>query len=167
MSKKVSFRFWRRIKIAPPACRGAFACGAGRGVTLNLSKSGGSLSFGTRGAKLTVGPRGRRATVGIPGTGLFYTTAVPSSRSRSRRGASRSDRPAPRVRPEDRLTLGFFKRLITPKDEEALVDGCRELVLGNEEKALEHLEKAVHLADGAYLAGFLLPPDENCTNPAG
>jgi len=29
------------------------------------------------------------------------------------------------------------------------------LVLGNEEKALEHLKEAVHLADGAYLAGFL------------
>jgi len=53
------------------------------------------------------------------------------------------------------MTLGFFKRLITPDDEEALVDGCRELVLGNENKALEHLEKAVHLADGAYLVGFL------------
>ncbi|RLC08862.1 MAG: DUF4236 domain-containing protein, partial [Deltaproteobacteria bacterium] len=41
----MSFRFWRRIKIAP-------------GVTLNLSKSGGSLSFGPRGAKFTVGSRG-------------------------------------------------------------------------------------------------------------
>ncbi len=29
------------------------------------------------------------------------------------------------------------------------------MVLGNEEKALEHLKEAVHLADGAYLAGFL------------
>jgi tetratricopeptide (TPR) repeat protein len=29
------------------------------------------------------------------------------------------------------------------------------LVLGNENKAFEHLKKAVHLADGAYLAGFL------------
>ena len=38
----MGFRFWRRIKIAP-------------GVTLNLSKSGGSLSFGPRGAKFTVG----------------------------------------------------------------------------------------------------------------
>lgn len=35
------------------------------------------------------------------------------------------------------------------------MDGCRELVLGNEEKALERLEQAAHLADGAYLAGFL------------
>ena len=41
----MSFRFWRRVKIVP-------------GVTLNLSKSGGSLSFGPRGAKFTVGSRG-------------------------------------------------------------------------------------------------------------
>ncbi len=138
----MSFRFWRRIRIAP-------------GVTLNLSKSGGSLSFGPRGAKFTIGPRGKRATVGISGIGLFYTTTLPSGRSSGRRSASYSTPAVPTVRPEDRLTLGFFKRLITPDDEEALVDGCRELVLGNEDKALQHLEQATHLADGAYLAGFL------------
>ncbi|HDL90303.1 MAG TPA: DUF4236 domain-containing protein, partial [Thermodesulforhabdus norvegica] len=137
----MGFRFWRRIKIAP-------------GVTLNLSKSGGSLSFGPRGAKFTVGSRGKRATVGLPGTGLFYTSTFPSKK-RSKHGKRNSRDCVPTVRPEDRLTLGFFKRLITPDDEEALVDGCRELVLGNEERALEHLEKAAHLADGAYLAGFL------------
>ncbi|WJW74716.1 DUF4236 domain-containing protein [Thiohalobacter sp. IOR34] len=149
----MAFRFWRRIQLAP-------------GVTLNLSKSGGSLSFGPRGAKFTIGPRGKRATVGIPGTGLFYTTTVPSGRSDSRRSATYSAPAVPTVRPEDRLTLGFFKRLITPDDEEALVDGCRELVLGNEEKALEHLEKAVHLADGAYLAGFLALKQEQLEEAA-
>jgi len=138
----MAFRFWRRIRIAP-------------GVTLNLSKSGGSLSFGPRGAKFTIGPRGKRATVGIPGTGLFYTTTVPSGRSSGRRSASYSTPAVPTVRPEDRLTLGFFKRLITPDDEEALVDGCRELALGNEEEAYAHLQKAVHFPDGAFLAGFL------------
>ena len=138
----MAFRFWRRIRIAP-------------GVTLNLSKSGASLSFGPRGAKFTIGPRGGRTTVGLPGTGLFYTTTLRSGRSGGRRNASYSARAVPTVRPEDRLTLGFFKRLITPDDEEALVDGCRELVLGNEQKALEHLKNAVHLADAAYLAGFL------------
>ena len=51
--------------------------------------------------------------------------------------------------------MGFFKRLVTPDDEEALVDGCRELALGNEAKAFDHLKQAVHLADGAYLAGFM------------
>jgi hypothetical protein len=101
----MSFRFWRRIRIAP-------------GVTLNLSKSGGSLSFGPRGAKFTIGPRGKRATVGIPGTGLFYTTTLPGGRSGGGRSASYSAPAVPTVRPEDRLTLGFFKRLITPIEEE-------------------------------------------------
>jgi tetratricopeptide (TPR) repeat protein len=104
--------------------------------------------------------------VGIPGTGLFYTTTLPSGRSGGRRSASYSALAVPTVRPEDRLTLGFFKRLITPDDEETLVDGCRELVLGNEEKALEHLEKAVHLADGAYLAGFLALKQERLEEAA-
>jgi len=137
----MSFRFWRRIKIAP-------------GVTLNLSKSGGSLSFGPRGAKFTVGSRGKRATVGLPGTGLFYTSTFPSAKQTAQK-ERRSRDYMPTVRPEDRLTLGFFKRLVTPDDEEAFVDGCRELALGNEDSALTHLRKAVHLADGAYLAGFL------------
>ncbi|MBC7358367.1 MAG: DUF4236 domain-containing protein [Desulfacinum sp.] len=149
----MGFRFWRRIRIAP-------------GVTLNLSKSGGSLSFGPRGAKFTIGPRGQRATVGIPGTGLFYTTTVPSGRSSGGRSASYSAPAVPTVRPEDRLTLGFFKRLFTPDDEEALVDGCRELVLGNEDKALQHLEQATHLADGAYLAGFLALKQERLEEAA-
>jgi len=90
--------------------------------------------------------------VGIPGTGLFYTTTLSSRRSTARSGMASAVPSAP---PQRRLTLGFFKRLLTPEDEEALVDGCRELVLGNEDKALQYLEKAVHLADGAYLAGFL------------
>ena len=123
-------------------------------MTLNLSKSGGSLSFGHRGAKFTVGSRGKRATVGIPGTGFFYTSTLPSDKTSSRKSSQIIDT-QPVVRSEDRLTMGFFKRLLTPDDEEAFVDGCRELALDNENKALSHLKKAVHLADGAYLAGFL------------
>lgn len=144
----MGFRFWRRVKIAP-------------GLTLNLSKSGGSLSVGPRGAKLTVGSRGGRATMGIPGTGLFYTTPVGPG-GRSRRGASRRSRrggarnpPTPVVPPEQRLTMGFFKRLVTPNDEEALVDGCLAIYKGDEKAALGHLRKATHLADGAYLAGYM------------
>ena len=136
----MGFRFWRRIRIAP-------------GVTLNLSKSGGSLSFGPRGAKLTLGPRSKRVTVGLPGTGLFYTVALPGGKS----GGNAPDSPPAvlKIRPKDRLTLGFFKRLLMPDDEEALVDGLRALALGDEENALAHLKKATHLADGAFLAGFL------------
>ncbi len=116
-----------------------------RGVP-ELSKSGGSLSFKPRGAKFTIGPRGKQFTVGIQGTGLFYTTTLPGGRSGGRRCGSYSAPALPTIRPEDRLTLGFFKRLITPDDEEALVDRFREFVLGNEEKSLEHLKKAIHLS---------------------
>lgn len=150
----MGFRFWRRIRIAP-------------GVTLNLSRSGGSLSFGPRGAKFTVGPRGGRYTLGVPGTGLFYTTALTGGRSGGRRGASYSAPAVPKGRPEDRLALSFFKRLVTPDDEEALVDGCREMILGNEDSALAHFEQAVHLADGAYLAGFLALKKERLEEAAG
>ena len=134
-------RFWRRMKIAP-------------GLTLNLSKSGGSLSFGPRGAKYTVGPRGRRATVGIPGTGLFYTqTASGGRRGGSGRRAKAVS--APVVPPESRLTLGFFKRLVTPAREKAFVDGCRELAKGRYAAALPHFETATHLTDSAFATGFL------------
>ncbi|MDI7253429.1 MAG: tetratricopeptide repeat protein, partial [Actinomycetota bacterium] len=84
-----------------------------------------------------------------------YTTTLSTRRSSGKRSTYHPTPAVPTVRPEDRLTLGFFKRLVTPDDEEALVDGCRELVRGDEDKALEYLEKAVHLADGACLAGFL------------
>lgn len=149
----MGFRFWRRVRIVP-------------GVTLNLSKSGGSVSFGPRGSKLTVGPRGRRATVGIPGTGLFYTTTLGSGRKGRGTGtaavgsapaspSSPAEAAAFQARTRGRLTLGFFQRLITPDDEEALVDGCREMFLGNDAAALDHLRRAAHLADGAFLAGCL------------
>jgi len=134
----MSFRFWRRIRIAP-------------GVTLNLSKSGGSLSFGARGAHFTVGPHGKRVTAGIPGTGLFYTNTL----SGSKHSAGTRTTTSGSVATRNRLTMGFFKQLVTPDDEEALVDGCRELALGDEAKAFNHLKQAVHLADGAYLAGFM------------
>ena len=59
-----SFRFYRRLKIAP-------------GITLNFSKSGVSTSLGPRGAKVTIGKKGVRKTFGIPGTGMYYTDYSP------------------------------------------------------------------------------------------
>jgi len=143
----MSFRFWRRVKILP-------------GVTLNLSKTGGSLSLGPRGAKLTIGPHGKRTTVGIPGTGLFYTKTYGSKR-KGKRGGTTEAAVVPTVSAEDKLTLGFFKRLVTPKEEEALVDGLRELSLGNEESAYKKLKKTTHLADGAFMAGYLALKNNN------
>ncbi|MDZ7816545.1 MAG: hypothetical protein U5N86_11290 [Planctomycetota bacterium] len=50
--------------------------------------------------------------------------------------------------------MGYFKRLVTPDDEEAFVDGCRELYKQEWEKALVHLSHAEHIPDGAFLAGM-------------
>ncbi len=140
----MGFRFFRRMKIAP-------------GLTVNLSKSGPSLSFGARGAKVTVGRRGVRRTVGIPGTGLFYTTTSggsPRSRRGTGKGAARATGQPP-VSPNDRLTLGFFRRLVTPKREEYFVDGMRALVGGKESAAMRHFEQANDLADASFMAGML------------
>ncbi len=132
----MGLRFFRRVRLAP-------------GLTLNLSKSGGSLSFGGRGARLTVGGRrGSRATVGLPGTGLYYTTAVGSPRHGRRRAP-------PPPSPEQRLTLGFFERLLTPPEERHFVDGLRAVVRGDETAALGQFRQARGLPDSAFLAGML------------
>jgi len=132
----MSFRFWRRVRIAP-------------GVTLNLSKSNASLSFGPRGAKYTVSPRGNRATAGIPGTGLFYT--VHDRKRRGRGGAA----PAPHIPQRDRLKLGFFQRLMTPAEEKRFIDGIRALNEGSQDAALDALEEARDLPDAAWMAGMI------------
>lgn len=46
----------------------------GKGLKLNLSKSGPSISFGKSGFRQSVNLKGQaRTTVGIPGTGIYYT----------------------------------------------------------------------------------------------
>ena len=46
----------------------------GKGLKLNLSKSGPSISFGKSGFRQSVNLKGQaRTTVGIPGTGVYYT----------------------------------------------------------------------------------------------
>lgn len=138
----MGYRLWRRVQIIP-------------GVRMNLSKSGASLSFGVRGAHYTVGPRGRRVTLGLPGTGLYYTQQA-SNRTRTRRSPRPQPTPLPSpVRPQDQLRLGFFKRLVTPPEEQSLVAGIKELLAGNDAKALDQLRHATHLPDGAFMAGFL------------
>jgi len=139
----MAFRFFRRFRVAP-------------GITLNLSKSGPSLSFGPRGAKITLGSKGIRRTLGLPGTGLFYTEHSPwssSSGKQRRRPASR--RGQMHIPVEDRLSLGFFKRLVTPRDERAFVDGLKAFVQGRESSALEQFNASLNLADSAFMAGFL------------
>lgn len=132
-------RFWRRVRVAP-------------GVTMNLSKRGGSLSFGPRGAKYTMGTSGRRGTVSLPGTGLFYTVRGGGKGGSSGRGAAPEK---PGIDAAHRLNLGFLKRLFTPANERALVEGLKAMVQNNEDEALEHFEAGRELADAHWLAGIL------------
>jgi hypothetical protein len=129
-------RFWRRIRLAT-------------GVTLNLSKSTASLSLGPRGAKYTISPHGNRATAGLTGTGLFYTV---HDRKRASRGGAA---PATAVPQRDRLTLGFFQRLMTPAEERRFIDGIRALNEGEQDAALASLEEARDLPDAAWMAGMI------------
>lgn len=54
------FRFRKSLKI-------------GKGIRVNLSKSGISTSFGKRGASVNLSNRGTRVTTGIPGTGFSFS----------------------------------------------------------------------------------------------
>ena len=130
----MGFRFWRRISIFP-------------GVSLNLSKSGASVSFGPRGAKFTVGQSGKRISLGLPGTGMFYTKKLNTKYSQSH--------PQEPEQNPNSLDMGFFKRLITPDDEEAFIDGCREFLFGSTTEALKHFKKVSHYPDAAVLAGVI------------
>lgn len=144
----MSFRFFRRVRIAP-------------GITLNLSKRGVSVSMGPRGAKYTVGSRGTRATMGLPGTGLFYTKHKSWNAGGGRhRGTnsvptSRNQHTPPPPTPKDKLDLGFFKRLRTPKTERAFVDGCLALSEGKESEALSHFRSAKGIPDASWMGGYI------------
>jgi tetratricopeptide (TPR) repeat protein len=164
----MGFRFFKRLNIT-------------KGVTLNLSKSGGSMSVGPRGAKFTLGPQGARVSLGIPGTGLYYTTnfslgklgkllgyssdakAADTTGTQAPTEASTSapappasaQAPASAVPEKDRLTPDHFDKLSLPDDQKALAAGCQALANGNEDAAFAQLQQATHLADGAFLAGFL------------
>jgi tetratricopeptide (TPR) repeat protein len=123
------------------------------GVRLNFSKTGVSPSFGMRGARVTLGRQGVRRTVGIPGTGLFYTE-VGGAKGKRQGSRGPAEVPAP-PEPAHKLDLGFFGRLLISRGERAFVDGCKAYVAGHRRKAAEVLGGATHLADGAFLAGFL------------
>lgn len=48
----------------------------GKGVRVNLSKSGPSLSVGGRGHSVTFSKKGTYGNVGIPGTGMSYREKI-------------------------------------------------------------------------------------------
>ncbi|GMV35612.1 MAG: hypothetical protein AMXMBFR61_01200 [Fimbriimonadales bacterium] len=58
----MGFRFQRRLRL-------------GKGLWVNLSKSGAGFSVGRRGLRFSISPKGRKqVSVGVPGTGMSYRT---------------------------------------------------------------------------------------------
>lgn len=53
------------------------------------------------------------------------------------------------------LDSAFFQGLAVTPQEGPFVDGCREVAAGNNTAALVSFRNATHLADGAFMAGFL------------
>lgn len=155
----MGFRFFKRVGLA-------------KGVTLNLSKSGGSVSIGPQGAHLTLGPQGARVSLGIPGTGLYYTTnfslgklgkmfggsSGPETTPTQQTPAVEKSQTAPQTSAETenaKATKEVLTQLSVPDDQKALADGCKALADGNEATAYPLLQQATHLADGAFLAGVV------------
>ena len=156
----MGFRFFKRMNVLP-------------GVTLNLSKSGGSFSVGPRGARLTMGPQGARVSLGIPGTGLYYTTNFSLSKIRKFFGKgtkaaeaaetndtqiateipTQTKTPVPQQ--SEQVTPDDIEKVSAPEDYKPLAAGCQALAKGDEDAAFAQFQQATHLADGAFLAGVL------------
>lgn len=51
----------------------------GKGLKLNIIKSGIGLSLGTKGIRVSSGPKGNKLTLSIPGTGISYTKTIKSN----------------------------------------------------------------------------------------
>jgi tetratricopeptide (TPR) repeat protein len=124
------------------------------GVRLNISKRGASLSLGPDGAHITTGTAGTYFHLDLPGSGAYYRRKLDTKSSkkeaRSKDGEMQtSDAP-------EKLDLGFWQRLTIPGDELVLVEALKALAAGDEDRALEQAQQALHLGDGAFLAGFLL-----------
>lgn len=61
----------------------------GKGVRLNLGKTGASISVGGKGYRKTINTKGQVTTsIGIPGTGIYYTDTKPLKKNKSSRSSS-------------------------------------------------------------------------------
>ena len=126
---------------------------------MNVSKTGLSFSAGPKGGALTLGTSGARGTMSLPGTGLFYTVdkknIFTGSKSRKKTQVKPPQSSPPRHSGDKSLTLGFFDRLVVPKEEQIVVQGFRALVAGQYDEALMCFEKAPNTADAHWIAGMI------------
>lgn len=81
----------------------------GKGVRMNISKSGVGLSGGIKGFRVGAGPKGIRTTASIPGTGISYV------KERSLKKGSRS-KEKPRIHVQSKSTYSVYLPQEVPKE---------------------------------------------------
>jgi tetratricopeptide (TPR) repeat protein len=116
------------------------------GVRLNISKKGMSLSVGPHGAHVTTGSRGTYLNLDLPGSGAYYRKKLDAKETDEKTDQSPETSP---------LDVNFLQRLTIPFNELDLLDALRALHEGQEDKCYDLARRATHLADGAFLAGFI------------
>jgi len=139
----VGFRMYKSVRL-------------GKGVRLNLSKTGVGMSVGGSGVRYSVHSSGRSTrTVGIPGSGISYRDTSSGSRSRTR-SSPRRQAPTPPV-------VTFPKAgLFAPKGEKAFVRGVTAYMHGDYQEALTLLQESKALDPGSshvaeeYFAAFCM-----------
>jgi tetratricopeptide (TPR) repeat protein len=126
------FRMYKSVKL-------------GKGVRLNLSKTGVGLSAGVKGARYSVHSSGRRTTsVGVPGSGVSYRKTT-SSKSRSTSARQRAPEPIAPVLPK--------AGLLAPKEEKIFVQGVTAYMQGRYEDALgSFMDVSVRDVGGGHAA---------------
>jgi tetratricopeptide (TPR) repeat protein len=132
----------------------------GKGVRINLSKTGIGLSAGIPGFRYSVHSSGRTTrSVGVPGTGMYFRKDTALRRSPSTgRTPSTSRRTPPPVVTSQLPHAGF----LAPKGEKAFVKGIAAYTAGNLANALEHFYDCMdrdtankHISE-EYFAAFTL-----------
>src|SRR5436853_587105 len=92
----------------------------GKGVRLNLSKTGIGVSAGVPGARYSTHSSGRTTkTVGLPGTGVYYRKDTQARKAGSSRSAPARKQQAPAAAAAAVLKAGAF----APREEKDFVSG--------------------------------------------
>jgi tetratricopeptide (TPR) repeat protein len=128
----------------------------GKGVRLNVSKTGLGVSAGVRGARYSVHSSGRRTTsVGIPGSGVGYVSTATGGRSRAASGASRS-RGQQIVQQHENFAAVLPKPgLFSGKTEKRYYEGVHAYLRGEYPRALAALEEVL-AADPSAVSAHLI-----------
>ncbi len=118
----MGFRFYKSVSL-------------GKGVRLNISKTGIGISAGVPGLRYSVHSSGRTVrTAGIPGTGLYYRKDTYARGSGPRSSTSRA-RPQPAPQVQIYPKAGLF----APKEDKLFVKGVTAYMQGRHEEALSLL----------------------------